>query len=50
VLSAAALFALGAYKAAVTVGAPWKNGLELAAIGTVSAFLGHVVGRLFQVA
>jgi len=50
VLSAAALFALGAYKAKATVGRPWKSGLELACIGTVSALLGYATGSIFQVA
>ncbi len=47
-LSAAVLFALGAYKARVTVGRPLKSGLELAAIGTVAALLGYVVGILLR--
>ncbi|HLK38260.1 MAG TPA: VIT1/CCC1 transporter family protein [Polyangiaceae bacterium] len=50
VLSAAALFALGAYKAKATVGRPWKSGLELACIGTVSALLGYGIGSIFQTA
>lgn len=49
VLSAVALFALGAYKAFTTVGRPWKSGLELAAIGTASALLGYGIGSVFQV-
>jgi predicted membrane protein (TIGR00267 family) len=49
VLSAAVLFALGAYKAKATVGRPWKSGLELACIGTVSALLGYAIGSIFQV-
>jgi predicted membrane protein (TIGR00267 family) len=46
VLAAATLFALGAYKAKVTVGHPLKSGLGLAAIGTASAFIGYGVGAL----
>jgi VIT1/CCC1 family predicted Fe2+/Mn2+ transporter len=49
-LAAAALFSLGAYKAKATVGRPWKSGLELASIGTVSALLGYAIGSFFQVA
>jgi predicted membrane protein (TIGR00267 family) len=48
VLAAATLFALGAYKARATVGLPWKSGLELASIGTLSALLGYIVGEVFQ--
>ncbi len=48
-LSAATLFALGAYKAKVTVGHPLKSGLELAGIGVLSALIGYGVGALFQV-
>ena len=42
------LFAFGAYKGKVTVGHPLKSGLELAAIGTASAFAGYVVGALLS--
>jgi VIT1/CCC1 family predicted Fe2+/Mn2+ transporter len=47
VASALALFALGAYKARATVGRPWVAGIELAAIGLVSAFVGYVAGAAF---
>ncbi|CAN5455679.1 hypothetical protein BH09MYX1_BH09MYX1_26900 [soil metagenome] len=47
-IAALVLFALGAYKARVTVGRPWKSGLELAAIGVVSALLGYAVGAVIQ--
>jgi predicted membrane protein (TIGR00267 family) len=46
-ISAATLFAFGAYKARVTVGHPLKSGAELAIIGTVSALVGYGVGALF---
>jgi predicted membrane protein (TIGR00267 family) len=48
VLAAAALFALGVYKARVTIGHPAKSGLELAAIGIASALIGYAVGALLQ--
>jgi vacuolar iron transporter family protein len=48
-LSAAVLFAFGAYKARATVGDPLKGGLELALIGVVSALVGYGVGALFDV-
>ncbi len=48
-LSVAVLFAVGAYKARVTVGRPLKSGLELATIGTVAALLGYVVGAVLHV-
>lgn len=48
-LAAAVLFAFGAYKAKATVGRPLRGGLELAAIGTVSALGGYAVGVLLHV-
>jgi vacuolar iron transporter family protein len=48
-LSGLVLMALGAYKARVTVGSPWRSGFELAAIGLLSAMLGYGVGLLFRV-
>lgn len=49
VITALVLFAVGAYKARITVGRPWKSGLEMAAIGTVSALVGYLVGALLKV-
>jgi predicted membrane protein (TIGR00267 family) len=49
VISALVLFAVGAYKARVTVGHPGKSGLEMAIIGTVSALVGYAVGLLLKV-
>jgi VIT1/CCC1 family predicted Fe2+/Mn2+ transporter len=46
---AASLFAMGAYKALRTVGGWLPSGLEMAAIGTVSAFVGYGIGLLFRV-
>lgn len=48
-VSALVLFAVGAYKARMTVGHPGKSGLEMAIIGTVSALVGYGVGLLFKV-
>jgi len=47
-LAALALFAVGAYKARVTVGRPGRSGLEMAVIGILSALVGYVVGLLFR--
>ncbi len=47
-LSAVVLFALGAYKATVTVGRPMASGLELCAIGMLAALIGYGVGALFK--
>ncbi|MEN9934023.1 MAG: hypothetical protein RLZZ387_602 [Chloroflexota bacterium] len=48
-LAAAVLFAVGAYKARVTVGHPARSGLELALIGTVSALVGFGIRVLLRV-
>lgn len=47
-LSGLVLYAVGAYKAHITVGKPWKSGLEMAVIGTVSALVGFGVGLLLK--
>ena len=49
VIAAGTLFAVGAYKARLTVGRPGRSGLEMALIGTASALVGYVVGLLFRV-
>jgi VIT1/CCC1 family predicted Fe2+/Mn2+ transporter len=49
VISALTLFAVGVYKARVTVGRPGRSGLEMAIIGTLSALVGYVVGLFFRV-
>jgi predicted membrane protein (TIGR00267 family) len=49
VLAAVVLFAVGAYKARLTVGNPGKSGLEMAIIGTLSALAGYIVGALLKV-
>jgi len=49
VLSALVLFIVGVVKARMTVGHPGKSGLEMAAIGTISALVGYAVGALLKV-
>lgn len=49
VVTAVVLFVVGAYKARIYVGSPGKSGLEMAAIGTVSALVGYLVGVLLRV-
>jgi VIT1/CCC1 family predicted Fe2+/Mn2+ transporter len=49
IIAALTLFSVGAYKARVTVGKPFRSGLEMAVIGTVSALAGYVVGLIFKV-
>jgi VIT1/CCC1 family predicted Fe2+/Mn2+ transporter len=48
-VTALVLFTVGAYKARTTVGRPWKSGLEMAVIGTVSALAGYGIGLLLKV-
>lgn len=48
-VAAAALFGVGAYKAKTTVGHPLRAGLEMAAIGVVSALAGWAIGAAFGV-
>lgn len=49
-VTALVLYIVGAYKARITVGRPWKSGLEMAVIGTLSALVGYAVGALFKIA
>jgi VIT1/CCC1 family predicted Fe2+/Mn2+ transporter len=49
VVAGATLFAVGAYKARTTVGSWIKSGLEMTAIGLLSAMAGWLAGRLFRV-
>jgi VIT1/CCC1 family predicted Fe2+/Mn2+ transporter len=49
VVSALALFGVGAYKARITVGRPLRSGLQMAVIGIVSALAGYAIGALFGV-
>jgi VIT1/CCC1 family predicted Fe2+/Mn2+ transporter len=48
-ITAVVLFGVGAYKARITVGRPWKSGLEMAVIGTVSALVGYAVGTVLKI-
>lgn len=48
-VSALSLMIVGAYKAKVTVGKPFKSGLQMAVIGVVSALSGYLIGFLFKV-
>jgi len=43
-LAGLSLFVVGAYKAKVTVGVWWKAGLQLLAIGLVTAIVGYAIG------
>jgi VIT1/CCC1 family predicted Fe2+/Mn2+ transporter len=47
-VTALVLYIVGAYKARTTVGRPWKSGLEMAVIGTVSALVGYAIGLLLK--
>ena len=49
IISALTLFVVGVYKARVTVGKPFRSGMEMAIIGTLSALAGYVVGLIFKV-
>ncbi|MDD2922289.1 MAG: VIT1/CCC1 transporter family protein, partial [Anaerolineales bacterium] len=49
VVTAFVLFAIGAYKARITVGKPMRSGLEMMIIGTLSAMAGYLVGVLLKV-
>jgi vacuolar iron transporter family protein len=49
IIAALTLFAVGVYKARVTVGRPFRSGMEMAIIGTLSALAGYVVGLIFKV-
>jgi predicted membrane protein (TIGR00267 family) len=49
IIAALTLFTVGVYKARVTVGKPFRSGMEMAVIGTVSALAGYVVGIIFKV-
>jgi vacuolar iron transporter family protein len=48
-IAALTLFFVGAYKARVTIGRPFRSGLQMAAIGTLSALAGYVVGLIFKI-
>jgi VIT1/CCC1 family predicted Fe2+/Mn2+ transporter len=48
IVSALALFGVGAYKARITVGRPLRSGAQMAVIGIVSALAGYFIGALFS--
>jgi predicted membrane protein (TIGR00267 family) len=48
-IAALTLFIVGVYKARVTVGKPFRSGIQMALIGTLSALAGYVVGLIFKV-
>jgi len=48
VITALVLFGVGVYKARTTIGKPFRSGLEMALIGTVSALAGYVVGAVLK--
>jgi len=48
-VTAAVLFAIGFYKARITVGRPMRSGFEMTVIGTISALAGYAVGALLKV-
>lgn len=48
-VTALVLYIVGAYKARTTIGRPWKSGLEMAMIGTVSALVGYAIGLLLKI-
>lgn len=48
-MSVLTLFAVGAYKARLTVGTPYRSGVEMVVIGITSALVGYAVGLLFRV-
>jgi predicted membrane protein (TIGR00267 family) len=48
IVTAIVLYIVGAYKARVMVGHPFKSGLEMALIGTISALVGYLVGILLK--
>jgi VIT1/CCC1 family predicted Fe2+/Mn2+ transporter len=47
-LSAAVLFAVGAYTALTRVGSWWRSGVRMIAIGLGAAAIGFAIGRLFN--
>jgi len=49
VVSALTLFAVGFYKARITIGKPYRSGLQITLIGIASALAGYLVGLIFRV-
>ncbi len=48
-LSGAALFGIGWYEAAVTIGPFWKSGLRMLLIGLAAGFAGYLIGHFAHV-
>lgn len=48
-ITALVLFGVGAVKGRLTIGRPVRSGLEMAAIGTISALVGFGIGALLKV-
>lgn len=48
-ISALTLFVVGFYKARITIGKPFRSGLQMTLIGIISALAGYLVGFLFKV-
>jgi len=48
-VTAMVLFAIGAYKAHVTIGRPLRSWIEMAVIGTLAALAGYLVGVLLKI-
>ncbi|VVB99284.1 VIT family protein [uncultured archaeon] len=46
IISTIVLFAVGAYKAKITIGSWWKSGVEMAVIGMLAALTGWLIGKV----
>ena len=46
IISSLALFVVGSAKARITIGTPWKAGVEMMAIGILAALAAYGIGRL----
>ena len=49
IVSGAALFGVGWYEAAVTIGPFWKSGLRMLVIGLAAGFAGYLIGHFAHV-
>jgi len=47
IVSVIVLFLVGIYKAQLTVGKPFKSGLQMVIIGMSAALAGYFIGKLF---
>jgi len=48
-ISGVTLFVVGFYKARITIGKPFRSGLQMTIIGILSALAGYLIGLLFKV-